>query len=94
MTDLRAKLEQTFAMTAFYHCKPKVVDGHMFSPMEGGGISLLQLGQHKTERSPRFARDDRLLGRSPQFARDDRLLGRSPRFARDDRLLGRSADPA
>jgi len=59
MTDLRAKLEQTFAMTAFYHCKPKVVDVPMFSPMEGGGISLLQLGQHKTERSPRFARDDK-----------------------------------
>ncbi len=59
-------------MTAFYHCKPKVVDGHKFSPMEVGGISLLQLGQHKTERSPRFARDDRLLGRSPRFARDNK----------------------
>jgi len=30
------------------------------------------LGQHKTERSPRFARDDRLLGRSTQFACDDK----------------------
>jgi len=51
-------------MTAFCHCKPKVVDGHKFSHMEVGGISLLQLGQHEKERSPRFARDDRLLGRS------------------------------
>jgi hypothetical protein len=74
-------------MTAFCHCKPKVIDGHKFSPMEVGGISLLQLGQHKTERSPRFARDDRLLGRLTQFARDDGFTGKAITDVCDDSLL-------